>query len=114
MSGFAQQAETLIPGFSHRVMAAFRPSAIPVTAALATQFAVFDRWFSSIPGPTQPNRFFLHSGLFFIRKRCTEAWWCTGALALWAMFHSRRVGPARAPERVQQYSKGLWRTNIQP
>jgi phospholipase C len=27
---------------------------------LATEFAVCDRWFSSLPGPTWPNRFFVH------------------------------------------------------
>jgi len=30
--------------------------------ALAKNFAVCDRWFSSLPGPTWPNRFFVHSG----------------------------------------------------
>jgi len=93
MNGFAQQAESLIPGFAHRVMAAFRPSAIPVTAALATQFAVFDRWFSSIPGPTQPNRFFLHSR--FVSH--PQVWFqnhspCPRS----AYFHSSTVGPPYA------------------
>src|SRR5262249_16165302 len=30
--------------------------------ALADSFAVCDRWYSSLPGPTWPNRFFVHSG----------------------------------------------------
>jgi phospholipase C len=29
---------------------------------LAENFTVCDRWFSSVPGPTWPNRFFVHSG----------------------------------------------------
>jgi phospholipase C len=33
---------------------------LPVLTKLATEFAVCDRWFSSLPGPTWPNRFFLH------------------------------------------------------
>jgi phospholipase C len=35
-------------------------SQLPVTYQLATQFAVCDHWFSSLPGPTWPNRFFVH------------------------------------------------------
>ena len=33
---------------------------LPVIYQLATEFAICDHWFSSIPGPTWPNRFFLH------------------------------------------------------
>ena len=36
------------------------PTQLPVTYQLATEFAVCDQWFSSIPGPTWPNRFFVH------------------------------------------------------
>lgn len=35
-------------------------SQLPVMYQLATEFAVCDQWFSSLPGPTWPNRFFLH------------------------------------------------------
>jgi phospholipase C len=35
---------------------------LPVMYELATQFVVCDQWFSSLPGPTWPNRFFLHGG----------------------------------------------------
>ncbi len=34
---------------------------LPVLYALATEFAVCDSWFSSVPGPTWPNRFFAHA-----------------------------------------------------
>jgi phospholipase C len=33
---------------------------LPVLTALAHEFVVCDRWFSAMPGPTWPNRFFLH------------------------------------------------------
>ncbi|MBS0466103.1 MAG: caspase family protein [Proteobacteria bacterium] len=36
--------------------------AVPALHGLATQFTVCDRWFSSIPGPTWPNRFFALAG----------------------------------------------------
>ena len=35
-------------------------SQLPVLYQLASQFKVCDQWFSSLPGPTWPNRFFLH------------------------------------------------------
>jgi len=35
-------------------------SQLPVLYQLASQFVVCDQWFSSLPGPTWPNRFFLH------------------------------------------------------
>lgn len=35
---------------------------LPVLHTLAQHFLVCDRWFSSMPGPTWPNRFFVHSG----------------------------------------------------
>ena len=34
---------------------------MPVASTLAREFAVCDRWFSSLPGPTWPNRFFAHT-----------------------------------------------------
>jgi len=43
------------------VMKCFDPANVPAISALAQQFAIFDHWYSSVPGPTQPNRLFLHS-----------------------------------------------------
>ena len=45
-----------------QIMAYYPPGALPVLHTLARNFAVCDRWFSSLPGPTWPNRFFVHSG----------------------------------------------------
>jgi phospholipase C len=43
------------------VMACFdTPTQLPVIYQLATEFAVCDQWFASVPGPTWPNRFFVH------------------------------------------------------
>lgn len=61
MSGFVQQALAISPNLSDTVMKGFRPENLPVFATLVREFAVFDRWFSSIPGPTQPNRLFVYS-----------------------------------------------------
>lgn len=35
---------------------------LPVTYALADEYAVCDRWFCSLLGPTWPNRYYLHCG----------------------------------------------------
>lgn len=40
----------------------FDPACTPVLTTLAREFAVCSRWFSSMPGPTWPNRFFAHAG----------------------------------------------------
>jgi phospholipase C len=43
------------------IMAAFdTPNQLPVIYQLATDFVLCDHWFSSLPGPTWPNRFFVH------------------------------------------------------
>lgn len=61
MTGFVEQALTMSRNLSETVMKGFRPESVPVYATLVSEFAVFDRWFSSIPGPTQPNRLFVYS-----------------------------------------------------
>jgi phospholipase C len=43
------------------IMACFdTKNQLPVIYQLATEFAICDHWFSSLPGPTWPNRFFVH------------------------------------------------------
>jgi phospholipase C len=44
------------------VMGYFGREDIPLTWALADHYASCDRWFSSVMGPTWPNRMYLHSG----------------------------------------------------
>jgi phospholipase C len=43
-------------------MGCLDPDLLPATSALARNFVVCDHWFSSVPGPTWPNRFFVHAG----------------------------------------------------
>jgi phospholipase C len=40
----------------------WNPEKIPITRTLAKEFAFIDRYFASFPGPTDPNRMFVHSG----------------------------------------------------
>jgi len=44
-----------------QVMNAFDPVQLPVLSALAKNFVLCDRWFSDVPGPTMPNRAFVHA-----------------------------------------------------
>ena len=44
-----------------QVISSFDPATIPIHRTLAEEFTICDRWFSSVPGPTEPNRAFLHS-----------------------------------------------------
>lgn len=61
MSGFVQQALSISQNLSDTVMKGFKPENLPVFTALVREFSAFDRWFSSVPGPTQPNRLFVYS-----------------------------------------------------
>ncbi|HXN98138.1 MAG TPA: alkaline phosphatase family protein [Candidatus Acidoferrales bacterium] len=46
---------------SHHIMKCFSAANLPILSTLAQQFCVCDRWFSSVPGPTFPNRAFAHA-----------------------------------------------------
>lgn len=50
---------------SQKIMYYFTPDKVPVLTTLAREFAVFNGWFSSIPGPTICNRAFAHYGTSF-------------------------------------------------
>jgi phospholipase C len=61
-SYFQQRQDT---AHSQKIMYYFTPDKLPVLTSLATEFAVFNRWFASIPGPTICNRAFAHYGTSF-------------------------------------------------
>src|SRR5207247_5789336 len=52
---------------SQKIMYYFTQKQLPVLTTLALEFAVFNRWFASIPGPTICNRAFAHYGTSFGR-----------------------------------------------
>jgi phospholipase C len=60
MQGFvkAYEGKTKDVRRSHRVMKCFGPGRLPNLSTLAKEYAVCDRWFASVPGPTLPNRAF--------------------------------------------------------
>jgi phospholipase C len=61
-SYFAQRRDTK---HARKIMYYFTPDKLPVLTTLATEFAVFNAWFASIPGPTLCNRAFAHYGTSF-------------------------------------------------
>jgi phospholipase C len=60
-SGFVADYATVDPANAGEIMKCYAPEQVPVIVALAQEFAVCDHWFSSMPGPTWPNRFFIHA-----------------------------------------------------
>jgi phospholipase C len=67
MQGFVKDYFSLTNDvdLSHGIMYYFTPDKLPVLTTLATQFAVFNGWFSSVPGPIICNRAFAHYGTSF-------------------------------------------------
>jgi len=49
-------------GFAGAGLQGFAASSIPTLINLAQNSLFFDNWFSSMPGPTWPNRLFAHAG----------------------------------------------------
>lgn len=67
MQGFIKSyyAQTNDVNRSHVIMNYFTPDQLPVLTELAMEFAIFNGWFASIPGPTICNRAFAHYGTSF-------------------------------------------------
>jgi phospholipase C len=62
MSGFVRDYAIVSkdPVHGENIMRCFKPQTLPILATLASQYGVCDRWFSSVPGSTIPNRMFVH------------------------------------------------------
>eukprot|EP00300_Choanocystis_sp_HF-7_P029612 c3685_g1_i1.p1 GENE.c3685_g1_i1~~c3685_g1_i1.p1 ORF type:complete len:483 (-),score=101.88 c3685_g1_i1:16-1464(-) len=61
MDGFVASMNDNAQGQGPLVMKCFNQSSLPVFQTLATEFAIFDRFYSSVPGPTEVNRMYLFS-----------------------------------------------------
>jgi phospholipase C len=65
-SGFVAEYEKEYPTTTtaerQRIMDYFGMGDLPVLHELAKHFTICDHWYSSVPGPTWTNRFFVHSG----------------------------------------------------
>src|SRR5689334_3757055 len=73
MQGFAA-TYARAGGKPAHVMRCFRPDRLPTIRALAKSYLVCDNWFSSVPGPTNPNRAFAHFGTSFGRVDNGPVW----------------------------------------
>jgi phospholipase C len=66
LSGFVASYEANPPQGAalnpQAVMSCFQSGQLAVIQELAQTFGVADQWFSSLPGPTWPNRLFIHAG----------------------------------------------------
>ncbi len=86
MTGFVKAYAQMGGGstkLSHNIMKCFSPGPvpackIPVLVTLAEQYAVCDRWFSSVPGPTLPNRSFAHAATSVGRVDMNPIWFEEG------------------------------------
>ncbi|MCA1646793.1 MAG: hypothetical protein LC797_15495 [Chloroflexi bacterium] len=64
MNGFVSNSIKNVGGDITRgkaIMECYAPESLPVLTGLARHFCVCTRWFSSVPGPTWPNRFYMHA-----------------------------------------------------
>ena len=69
MDGFTAANVADVDPTGRRTMGYFTSEDIPFYYALYSTFAIGDRYFASVPGPTYPNRFFLLAGTSFGRIR---------------------------------------------
>lgn len=77
MSGFVQAYGNMggsSVSQSHKIMKCYVPSKIPIITTLAQEYAVCDRWFSSVPGPTLPNRSYAHAATSMGRLDMNPIW----------------------------------------
>jgi phospholipase C len=58
---FSEKIPNPSPADIRVVMEAFAPVRLPSINALADAFCVCDNWYSEVPGPTQPNRLYMHA-----------------------------------------------------
>ena len=59
---FSQQYPDSTSGARQQIMDYYALDFLPALHALGRNFKICDRWFSSLPGPTWPNRFFALTG----------------------------------------------------
>src|SRR5262245_22361106 len=62
------------PEAGKAILGCFGPALLPVIRTLAEQFVVCDHWFASVPGPTWPNRDYVHAGTSMGRVNGPTAW----------------------------------------
>jgi len=56
-----QRTHTVDKAHIAEVMQSFAPDQLPAINQLAQEFCLCDHWFCEVPGPTMPNRMFIHA-----------------------------------------------------
>ena len=64
--------QTTKPDERQQIMGYFAPGSLAALHELARHFTICDHWYSSVPGPTWANRFFVHSGTSLGRVQMPE------------------------------------------
>jgi phospholipase C len=99
-SGFVQDFATCFPNAGSvecgEVMKYHARGALPALHTLAANFTICDHWFSSLPGPTWPNRLFVHSGTSIGRVSMPEGvmnlnWHWYNQTTLYDRFNEKNV-----------------------
>jgi hypothetical protein len=87
---FIRAAEGAFCELPRQAISYFDRERLPVLYALADQYTVCDHWFSSVMGPTWPNRFYLHAATSWAQR----AYWPNldpEALTIWDALRKLRV-----------------------
>jgi phospholipase C len=97
MTGFAKAYFDANPGnrgAPPESLMIFPPQLVPMTAFLASQYAVCDRWFSPVPTDTQPNRFMSLAGYTKVADTSDTppdhdilTDWCAKRGVRWRVYH---------------------------
>jgi phospholipase C len=69
---YSQAYPNTTPTQRQQIMGYFEFGALPALHELARYFTICDHWYSSVPGPTWANRFFVHSGTSLGRVQMPE------------------------------------------
>jgi len=93
LDAFVRSAERARCEAPRQAISYFDRERLPILYALADQYTICDHWFSSVMGPTWPNRFYLHAATSWAHR----AYWPNldpQAVTIWDAMRQRGV-PAR-------------------
>jgi phospholipase C len=94
MSGFVKNYSSRHTGDipkSHNLMKCFSAASLSVLSTLAKQFCVCNNWFSSVPGPTFPNRAFAHAATSIGRVDMTPTSYIGISKTIYELLHENGV-----------------------
>ena len=95
MGGFVRSYAKQNSDRADMVMRCFAPGALPALHALARNYTVCSNWFSSVPGPTLPNRAFVHAATSLGRVDMSPDYF-KGLRTVYEQFDTLRMQDGRA------------------